>query len=61
LILVLNATFSNISAMSWRPVLVVEEAGCQERTTDNGQATGKRDHLRLLVECTFFLIFSFPA
>jgi hypothetical protein len=26
-ILVLNATFSNISAISWRPVLVVEEAG----------------------------------
>ena len=26
-ILVLNATFSNISAMSWRPVLVVEETG----------------------------------
>jgi hypothetical protein len=25
--LVLNATFSNISAISWRPVLVVEEAG----------------------------------
>jgi len=24
---VFNATFSNISAMSWRPVLVVEEAG----------------------------------
>ena len=23
----LNATFSNISAKSWRPVLVVEEAG----------------------------------
>jgi hypothetical protein len=23
---VLNATFSNISAISWRPVLVVEEA-----------------------------------
>jgi hypothetical protein len=23
----LNATFSNISATSWRPVLVVEEAG----------------------------------
>jgi hypothetical protein len=22
-----DATFSNISAMSWRPVLVVEEAG----------------------------------
>jgi hypothetical protein len=27
LILVLNASFSNISAISWRPVLVMEEAG----------------------------------
>ena len=27
LYLVLNATFSNISAISWQPVLVVEEAG----------------------------------
>jgi hypothetical protein len=26
-LLCLNATFSNISAISWRPVLVVEEAG----------------------------------
>ena len=25
--LVFNATFSNISAISWRPVLVVKEAG----------------------------------
>jgi len=24
---VFNATFSNISAISWRPVFVVEEAG----------------------------------
>jgi hypothetical protein len=24
---VLNATFNNISAISWRPVVVVEEAG----------------------------------
>jgi hypothetical protein len=24
---VFNTTFSNISAISWRPVLVVEEAG----------------------------------
>jgi hypothetical protein len=30
LFLVLNATFSNISAISWRPVLVVEEAGVSE-------------------------------
>jgi hypothetical protein len=26
LFIVFNATFSNISAISWRPVLVVEEA-----------------------------------
>ena len=37
-----NATFNNISAISWRPVLVVEEAEYAERTTDHGQATGKR-------------------
>ena len=28
-LIVLNATFSNISAISWRPVLVVEEAGAR--------------------------------
>jgi hypothetical protein len=27
LFLVFNATFSNISAIPWRPVLVMEEAG----------------------------------
>ena len=39
--LMFNATFSNISAISWWPVLVVEEAGIPERTTDHGQATSK--------------------
>jgi hypothetical protein len=44
-----------LSAISWRPVLVVEEAGgYPERTTDHGQATGKLHHLRLPVECTLF-------
>jgi hypothetical protein len=28
--LVISATFNNISAISWRPVLVVEEAGIPE-------------------------------
>jgi hypothetical protein len=42
-----NATFSNISAISWRPVLVVEEAGVPGE--DRGQATGKLYHLRLRV------------
>ena len=50
-----NATFSNISATSWQPVLVMEEAGVPgERTTDHGQATGKLYHMRLRVECTLF-------
>ena len=33
-----NATFSNISAISWRPVF---SGGRSRRTTDHGQATGK--------------------
>jgi len=41
---VFNATFSNISAISWQPVLVVEEAGVPG---ENGQATDKLYHLRL--------------
>ena len=48
--LVFNATFSNISAISWRPVLVVEEAG----VPGENHRTGKLYHLRLRVECTFF-------
>jgi len=52
-----NATFSNISAISCRPVLVVEEARVpgEIRTTDPGQATGKLYHLQLQAECTLFL------
>jgi hypothetical protein len=53
-ILVFNATFSNISAISWRPVLVVEEARLPGQNHRPGQATGKRFHLRLRVECTLF-------
>ena len=34
--IVLNATSSNISAISSRPVLVVEEAEYPESTTDHG-------------------------
>jgi hypothetical protein len=58
LFIVFNATFSNISAISWRPVLVVEEAAeYPERTTDHEQATGKLYHLQLRVECTLFVIY----
>jgi hypothetical protein len=53
-ILVFNAIFSNISAISLRPVLLVEYP---EKTGDPGQATGKIYHLRLRVECTLFVIY----
>jgi hypothetical protein len=37
-----NATFSNISVIAWRPVLVVEEAGVpRENHQPYEQATGK--------------------
>jgi len=54
---VFNATFSNISAISWRSVLVWKKPEYSERTTDHGQSTGKLYHLRLLVECTLFVIY----
>jgi hypothetical protein len=44
--IVFNATCSNISAISWWPALVVEEAGVP---IDQGQATGKPYHLLLRV------------
>jgi hypothetical protein len=47
----------NISALSWRPGLVVEEAGVPERIIDHGKATGNLYHLRLRVECTLFCFF----
>jgi len=52
--LVFNSTFSNISAISWQPVLVVEEA---QRAQPIMQATGKLYHLRLRVNCPFFVIY----
>jgi uncharacterized DUF497 family protein len=58
---VFNFTFSNISAISWRPVLVVEEAEYPERTTDHGQAIGKLYHLRLRVEYILFCNFQSRA
>ena len=48
--LVFNATFSNISAISWQPVLVVEEARVPKE--NHGKVTGKPYHLR--VESTLF-------
>jgi len=52
---------TNISAISWQPVLVVEEAGVPGRTTDHGQATGKLFHLRLRVGCNLFCYLQIQA
>jgi len=46
--MVFNATFSNISLMSWRLVLLVEETGVSAKTTiDLPQVTDKLYHKML--------------
>jgi hypothetical protein len=40
-IMVLNATFNNISVISWQSVLLVEETGVPGETTDLSQVTDK--------------------
>ena len=55
---VLIATFSNISAISWRPVLVVEEAGVPgENHRPWAFNWYKVYYLRLRVDCTLFVIY----
>jgi hypothetical protein len=44
---VLNATFNNISVISWRSVLLVEETGVPGKTTDLWQVTDKVYHILL--------------
>jgi hypothetical protein len=39
--MVLNATFDNISVISWQLVLFVEETGDTDKTTDLSQITLK--------------------
>ena len=42
--MVFNATFNNISVISWRLVLLVEETRVPKKTTDH-QVTDKLDHI----------------
>jgi hypothetical protein len=46
-VMVFNATFNKISAISWRSVVLVEETGVPGKTTDLPQVTDKLDHIML--------------
>jgi hypothetical protein len=45
--MVINATFNNISVISLRSVLLVEETGIPGETTDLSQVNDKFDHIML--------------
>ena len=45
--MVFNATFNNVSVISWRSVLFVKENEYPEKTTDLSQVTEKRYHIML--------------
>ena len=45
--MVFNATFNNISVISWQSVLLVEETEYSEKTADLPQVTDKLDHIML--------------
>ena len=45
--MVFNATCNNILVILWRPVLLVEEAGVPNETTDLPQVANKLYHIML--------------
>ena len=42
-----NATFNNISGLSWRAILLGEETGVPGKTTDPSQVADKLYHIML--------------
>jgi hypothetical protein len=46
-VMIFIVTFNNISAMSWLSVLLVEETGVPEKTTDLSQGNDKLYHIKL--------------
>jgi len=47
--IVFNATFNNISVISWRSVLLVEETEVPGETTDLSQVIDKLFHIMLYI------------
>jgi hypothetical protein len=47
MVVVFNATFNNISAISWRSLVLVEETGVHGENTDVSQVTDKLYHIML--------------
>jgi hypothetical protein len=50
MVVVFNATFNNISVISCRSVLLVEETGVPDKTTNLSQVTDKRYNIVLYRE-----------
>jgi hypothetical protein len=46
-VIIFIVTFNNISAISWLSVLLVEQTGVPEKTTDLSQVTDKLYHIKL--------------
>jgi len=46
-LMVFNATFNNISVISWQSVLLVEKTRDPKKTTDLSQVSDKLDHIML--------------
>ena len=44
-VMVFSVTFDNSAVILWRSVLLVEETGYPEKTTDLPQVTDKLDHI----------------
>jgi len=45
---VFNATFNNISVISWQSILLAEETGVSAKNTELSQVTDKLDHIMLI-------------
>jgi hypothetical protein len=58
--MVFNATFNNISFISWQSILLVDETGVPRETTDLSQVNDKLSHIMLcLVHLTKYYLNTF--